>query len=701
MITSLNSRTLGFLFKKSIQIINKMNVFTKKMNFITGETNWVVQNEEYDFHQEISRSAFADMLHDKERNDKYYLAIKSAIDFTHKSGKKATVLDIGTGTGLLSMMAAQCGADHIFACEAFSPIAKTAIQVIKDNGYSDRIKVIGKRSTELTVGINADIPFLANILVAEVFDTELIGEGALPTFSHAVKNLLEKDCVVVPAFGTIYAQVVEGDFIQNWNKIKPIESVPDQFINPSEKLNLCKGQNAVHDLQLSQLDQSRFKTISAPQQVLRFDWSGKTIPLKKTSQTILHIKAETSGTAQAVLMWWDLDMDPQGSIVLSCAPWWAHPDNPTNPSSIPWRDHWLQAIYYLPESLKINKNEEFQLVSSHDEFSLWFQVDSVVNDQSKPLYSCPQCQCGLHLMSRTRIGMLNDNYRRLKYREVLKELITPKSVVVTFGDFCLLGLQAAKMGAKQVYCVEENRLICNIVEDFVKNNKLEQKVIILNSSSLEKEVKSNITLVLAEPYFQSTVLPWDVLRFWYLLKQFDQVKVVPQSISLCALPLKLDNLYKIRQPVNMINNFKIRIFDHLVQKSSEISDDMIETQPLWEYPGIALSMPKKLIMFDMQSQFPTTTVIRKEEIKIDSAGECNGVALWLDFHLDGNNTISQGPTNPVTPGTYVKWDIHTRQGIYFPHHPISLSKNDHLTVKISFNPVNGDVNFTFNTNTTR
>ena len=31
----------------------------------------------------------------------------------------------------------------------------------------------------------------ANILVTEVFDTELIGEGALGTYSHALKNLLE------------------------------------------------------------------------------------------------------------------------------------------------------------------------------------------------------------------------------------------------------------------------------------------------------------------------------------------------------------------------------------------------------------------------------------------------------------------------------------------------------------------------------
>lgn len=57
------------------------------------------------------------MLHDYERNKKYYAAIKMAVKEMHKQGKKAKVLDIGTGSGLLSMMAATAGADVITAIE--------------------------------------------------------------------------------------------------------------------------------------------------------------------------------------------------------------------------------------------------------------------------------------------------------------------------------------------------------------------------------------------------------------------------------------------------------------------------------------------------------------------------------------------------------------------------------------------------------
>ena len=54
--------------------------------------------------------------------------------------------------------------------------------------YGQQINLIRKRSTEMSVG--EDMPIRANLLVAEVFDTELIGEGALETFAHAKKHLL-------------------------------------------------------------------------------------------------------------------------------------------------------------------------------------------------------------------------------------------------------------------------------------------------------------------------------------------------------------------------------------------------------------------------------------------------------------------------------------------------------------------------------
>ena len=43
--------------------------------------------------------------------------------------------------------------------------------------------------------------------VTEVFDTELIGEGAIATYRHALDHLLTPDCIAVPSLGRMYVQV--------------------------------------------------------------------------------------------------------------------------------------------------------------------------------------------------------------------------------------------------------------------------------------------------------------------------------------------------------------------------------------------------------------------------------------------------------------------------------------------------------------
>ena len=81
-----------------------------------------------------------------------------------------------------------------------------------------QIKLIRKRSTKVSVGAGLDMERRANLLVTEVFDTELIGEAAIATFNHAHRNLLTGDCLVVPTHGTVFAQVVSSDLASRWNR---------------------------------------------------------------------------------------------------------------------------------------------------------------------------------------------------------------------------------------------------------------------------------------------------------------------------------------------------------------------------------------------------------------------------------------------------------------------------------------------------
>lgn len=190
----------------------------------------IEKNEVFDYYQEVARSAFADMLHDNERNVKYSLALREAIQNVKANGKKANVLDIGTGTGLLAMLAAEHGADSVVTIEAFSPVSHIARKVIEKNGFGQKIKIVNKHSTEVSVGVGKDMEQKANILVAEVLDTELIGEGAISTYNHAHKHLMEKYCICVPDSALIFVQVVDCPTAVAWNTFKPICLPDGRFI---------------------------------------------------------------------------------------------------------------------------------------------------------------------------------------------------------------------------------------------------------------------------------------------------------------------------------------------------------------------------------------------------------------------------------------------------------------------------------------
>jgi len=63
-----------------------MSIFIQCLNPLTGLQTWEEQDEYYDYHQEVARSAFADMLHDHERVSVFsYCCFKSLIIYVINS----------------------------------------------------------------------------------------------------------------------------------------------------------------------------------------------------------------------------------------------------------------------------------------------------------------------------------------------------------------------------------------------------------------------------------------------------------------------------------------------------------------------------------------------------------------------------------------------------------------------------------------
>ncbi len=85
------------------------------------------------------------MLRDRPRVSAYHDAI---MNNKHLFENKV-VLDVGSGTGVLSMFAAKAGAKRVYAVDACPRICGLAEELIKCNGLQDRIRVMNKRVEEI------------------------------------------------------------------------------------------------------------------------------------------------------------------------------------------------------------------------------------------------------------------------------------------------------------------------------------------------------------------------------------------------------------------------------------------------------------------------------------------------------------------------------------------------------------------------
>ena len=75
------------------------------------------------------------MLRDKVRTSTYASFILNSPELF----QDAIVLDVGCGTGILSMFAAKAGAKRVFAVDASPNIAEKAQKIVKANGLDDII----------------------------------------------------------------------------------------------------------------------------------------------------------------------------------------------------------------------------------------------------------------------------------------------------------------------------------------------------------------------------------------------------------------------------------------------------------------------------------------------------------------------------------------------------------------------------------
>jgi len=683
-------------FSKSFSNYLKMSTFTSRTNIVTGNQEWVfVDDDDFDYQQELARSAFADMLHDHERNVQYQKAIEKTIENLSKTNKTIHVLDIGTGTGLLSMMSARAlnrvsNPSHITACEVFQPMAKIAKKCIAKNHLSDRIQVIDKRSTELDLDKDLQGDRI-NMIVAEVFDTELIGEGALRTFSEACRHLtIDKDNLrIVPARATIYIQFVQSSTLLDFHRLKNLSN-QKRIVIPDECRHLAG--NTIFDLNINELQDS-IRPLSDPIPVFHFDFKSLDTSNNFIEEKLLeNIRCHSSGQIDAFIMWWNLDMNEEGDIQLGTIPIWCLSD-PEQKANIQWREHWIHGIFYPQQSKIVQANERLSLYCYHDEYSLYFDI----GNRTYPSRSFPPS-----FLSRLALAGFNNEQRRKKYLQGLEELFSNSSSIqhcLHVGDGLLLPLLILEYYPHiQLSILQSNNThLARILEAILSNSttKLNYRMI----SSLENEENfqyETIDAIISEPFFTKSILPWDNLHFYYFIEQYrskfrSDTKIFPSKARLRCIALEFDNLHKIRSSVGQCCQFDLTPFDEEILAASYQVDAAIEPQSLFEYSSKKPTLSPIIDLFEVDFQQKSLENQIKQlnlEIPMQENGICNGLAFWIDYQLNENNWLTTGIEHEND-----SWMNYSKQGVHLLRKSIHVENGMKLNVTTGFDFRQGQFSF--------
>uniref|UniRef100_UPI0037E70DDB protein arginine N-methyltransferase 9 n=1 Tax=Semicossyphus pulcher TaxID=241346 RepID=UPI0037E70DDB len=268
------------------------------------------------------------MLNDHGRNRKYQQAIQKAV----QSGCN-TVLDIGTGTGILSMCAKKAGAAEVYACELSKTMYELACEVLTANGMDGRINILHIKSLEMEVP--KDIPHRVSLVVTETVDAGLFGEGIIESLIHAWHHLLlppqrgenefqEQSATgrVIPAGATVFGMAVESLEIRRHHRLcvsdvgslsvaaagelrSPVScsSEPDESMEPytTERLSRLPGG---------------YKALTEPFTALNIDFNNVQELEGLSSRPVqrIHLPITQEGEVDALAVWFQLHLDEESSL---------------------------------------------------------------------------------------------------------------------------------------------------------------------------------------------------------------------------------------------------------------------------------------------------------------------------------------------------------------------------------------------------
>ncbi|KAK3141148.1 hypothetical protein QOZ80_4BG0330130 [Eleusine coracana subsp. coracana] len=293
------------------------------------------------------------MIKDRIRTDAYHAAIMHHQKFIE--GK--VVMDVGCGTGILSVFCARAGAKRVYAVDA-SEIAIQAREIVKANNLSDQIVVIHGRVEDV------DIEEKVDVIISEWMGYMLLYESMLPSVLFARDKWLKPGGLILPSHATLFLAPItnperyEGS-VDFWNDVYGINMsalVPlaKKFTSEEPSIETIGGENVISwpsvikHINCYTFATEEFKSITAKFKV-------SSMMLAPVHGFGLWFEVEFNGPAESSHNF-PSNLNPldiiqkkrrRGSddaVLLSTAP----EDEPT---------HWQQTILYFPDPAEVKQDQ--------------------------------------------------------------------------------------------------------------------------------------------------------------------------------------------------------------------------------------------------------------------------------------------------------------------------------------------------------
>ncbi|XP_057787065.1 protein arginine N-methyltransferase 1.6 isoform X2 [Salvia miltiorrhiza] len=626
----------------------------------------------------------------------------------------ATFLTLGTG--LLSMMAARAmglsdsngsssSKGMVTACESYLPMVKLMRKVLRANGMDGKIRLINKRSDELEVGL--DIPSRADILVSEILDSELLGEGLIPTLQHAHDKLLVENPQTVPYRATTYGQLVECTYLREMHDLVQREAEASDGIHllPSGMADLLvvkKQQFAMHCNAIK----DEIKLLSEPFKVFDFDFWRRPDSFREAD---LHIKATSDGTVHAIISWWLLQLDSEGTIFYSTAPNWV--PSPSDVKQLKtsflnsggWCDHWKQSVWFIPRSgLPVLKDKEVRVHAAHTETSISYNFKTSCDKKEDANVDLHTRDCQIVLLPE-RISLYGDCVWRDLMLNVVKKALHQK-----VGPLCLVADDSIFLAVAVAHLSKTSQVMPLFPGLGKKGMQYLQKASVSNSytmdrieflkkkdllSSLQGSLQRKIDLFIAEPFYygNDNVLPWQNLRFWKERTLLDpvlskDVLIMPCRGLLKACAVYLPDLWKSRCCLKKIEGFDNSVVNTTLGACGGLpatEDSPFLPYFIWQC-GETKILSKTTTVLEFDFSKPMSPCSEKTKLQFGESGTCHGFALWIDWVMDteNNTVLSTGPDKR-----------HWKQAVKLLNEPVEVGNGDLSSTEIEafFDPSNGEL----------